>query len=76
MSEQWSLCKLLRGRLLDLLVTGSFPDQFYRVGMEVIRNKKDFLFFSFTQGNQSIGTQGGREVKSKGIFWPVLKYIL
>ena len=32
----------LRRRLLDLLVPGSFPDQFYRVGREVIRNKVDF----------------------------------
>ena len=35
--------KLLRQRLLDLLVPGSFPDQFHRVGREVIKNKLDFL---------------------------------
>ena len=37
----------VRRRLLDLLVTGSFPDQFYRVGREVIKNKVDFFFFFF-----------------------------
>ena len=30
--------KVIRRRLLDLLVPGSFPDQFYRVGREVIKN--------------------------------------
>ena len=32
----------IRRRLFDLLVPGSFPDQFYRVGGEVIKNKVDF----------------------------------
>ena len=32
----------IRGRLLDVLVSGSFPDQFYRVGREVFKNKVIF----------------------------------
>ena len=39
------LYQTLRRRLLDLLVPGSFPDQFYRVGREVIKNKVDFFSF-------------------------------
>ena len=35
----------IRRRLLDLLVPGSFPDHFYRVGREVIKNKVDFFLF-------------------------------
>ena len=34
---------IIRKRLLDLLVTGSFPDQFYRVRREVIENKVDYF---------------------------------
>ena len=34
---------VLGRRLFDLLVPGSFPDQFYRVGREVIKNKVDFI---------------------------------
>ena len=38
---------IFRQRLLDLLVPGSFPDPFYRVRREVIKDKVDF--FSFLQ---------------------------
>ena len=51
-------CMPVRQRLLDLLVPGSFPDQFYRVRREVIKNKVDFL----THGNLSRQTVR-REVK-------------
>ena len=64
--------KYIRRRSLDLLIPGSFPDQFYRVGRGVIKNKVDFFL---THGNLSKQTVG-REVKNKVIFWLVLKYIL
>ena len=48
----------IRRRLLDLLVPGSCPDQIYRVGREVIKNKVDFLFFFLTHGNLSKQTVG------------------
>ena len=35
----------IRRWLLDLLVPGSFPDQFYRVRREVIGNKVDLKKF-------------------------------
>ena len=41
----------IRRRLLDLLVRGSFPDQIYRVGREVIKNKVDFYSFSIQYGS-------------------------
>ena len=47
-------CKrVIRRRLLDLLVTGSFPDKFCRVRREVIENKVDFFFLFLTYGNLS-----------------------
>ena len=36
----------LRRRLLDSLVPGSFPDRFYKVEREVIKNEVDFCFFN------------------------------
>ena len=65
----WFVCAqyLVRRRLLDLLVPGSFPDQLYRVGREVIKNKVDFLFFFLTHGNLSKQTVG-REVKKESDF--------
>ena len=39
----------LRRRLIDILVPGFFPDQFYRVGREVNKNKVDFFFFFYLE---------------------------
>ena len=52
-----------RRRLFDLLVPGSFPDQYYRVGREVIKIKVDFKE-KLTHENVSKRTVG-REVKIK-----------
>ena len=52
----------IRRRLLDLMIPGSFPDQFYRVGREVIKNKVDFFKKNLVHVNLSKQT-GGREVK-------------
>ena len=52
----------VRRRLIDLLIHGSFPDQFYRVGREVIKNKVDFYIFFLIHGNLSKQTVG-RELK-------------
>ena len=57
---------IIRRWLLDLLVPGSFPDQFYRVGREVIKNKVDFLFFFLTHGNLSKQTVVREVKKIKG----------
>ena len=51
----------IRRQLFDLLVLGSFPDQFYRVGREVIRNKVDFIIFFLIHGNLSKQTVGREE---------------
>ena len=61
-NRNWHLLGTLRRRILDLLVPGSFPDQFYRVGRELIQNKVGFFFFFLTHGNLSKQTVG-REVK-------------
>ena len=47
------LAHVVRRLLFDLLVPVSFPDQYYRVGREVIKNKVDFFSLSLTHGNLS-----------------------
>ena len=64
----------IRRRLLDLLVPGSFLEQFYRVGREVIKNNADFFSFINTQKSKYANSrEGGKKLT---IFWLVLKYIL
>ena len=46
-------------RLLGLLFPGPFPDQSYRVGREVIKNKVDFFKMNLTHGNLSKQTVWG-----------------
>ena len=61
---QWEYLALLvaiplRRWLLDLLVPGSFPDQFYRVEREVIKNKVDFFFLFFYTWKALVSKQSG-----------------
>ena len=60
----------IRRRSLDLLVPGSFPNQFYSVGREVI--KKKIFFFFLTHGNLNKQTVR-RDVKNKVIFLTSVK---
>ena len=60
-------CKVRR-RLLDLLISRSFPDKFYRVGRELIKNKADFISFFLTHGNPCKQTVR-REVKKNKWFF-------
>ena len=50
---------LFRRRLLDLLVPWSFPDQYYRVGGEVIKNEVDFFFFFNTRKSKQVNSREG-----------------
>ena len=49
--------RAIKWRLFDLLVPVSFPDQFNRVGREVVKNKVD-LKNKLTHGNLSKQTVG------------------
>ena len=63
--------RIIRWGLLDLLVPRSFPDQFHRVGREIIKDKKKF-FFKLTHRNLSKQTVG-REAKKSSDFWASTK---
>ena len=56
---------LIRRQLFDLLVPGSFPAQFDRVGNEVNENKVDLSSFFYTHGNveKANSREGGKKIK-------------